>query len=357
MSSIVEDSGGIFAQHHMKKIVSYAFIILLIIGGIGSWLLYSCIFKDNLKDTDTGSYELFVKSCWNYDSLNQAIQPIVLNINSFNRVADQMNLTNNVRPGLYLFSDSLSNRDLISKLRLGQTEAVKVILTGSLNRNQILPKITEYLEVDSTELIDLMNDKNYLDSLGYTAENWPCLFVANTYFFNWATTADEVVSRFVKEHNSFWNDDRRQQATALGLGPKEVVVLASIVDAETMMDSELPMIAGVYLNRLQQHWPLGADPTIRYLIHEQGRQRVLYVDLEIESPYNTYKNLGLPPGPILLPSVKAIDAVLNAASTEYMFFCAKADFSGYHAFAKTNAQHERNRTAYRRELNRRGIMR
>lgn len=341
----------------MKKILSIIILLILIIAAVVGWLGYTYVIKDNVVDTPTHTHELYVKSTWDYDSLFHGLSNILINANSFNTVAEKMNLPNKVIPGFYQFPDSLGNRDLIRLLRIGQTTDVKVILTGSLKRRQILPKISENLEIDSTGLIALVEDKKFLDSLGYNRENWPCMFVANTYFFNWATSESEVVNRFLKERQTFWDDTRRSQAQKLGLTPNEVVVLASIVDAETMMDSELPTIAGVYLNRLQQNWPLGADPTIRYLIQESGRQRVLYADLEIESPYNTYKNVGLPPGPILLPSAKAINAVLNAESTEYMFFCAKADFSGYHAFAKTNAEHERNRSSYRRELNNRGIMR
>lgn len=341
----------------MKKFLLYIGLVLLVVAAVVGYYGYTMVLQDNLIDSETGSHDLYVKSSWNYDSVYNELATVLINTKSFDRVARKMNLPNKISPGYYQLSDSLCNRDLIRLMRSGQTTDVKVVLTGSLKRKQILPKIAESLEVDSNELKALIQQPKYIDSLGYTAENWPCLFVANTYFFNWATSPKEVIERFLKERTKFWNTERRLKAESLGLSPNEVIVLASIVDAETMMDSELATIAGVYLNRLQQNWPLGADPTIRYLINDQGRQRVLYEDLEIESPYNTYKNLGLPPGPILLPSNKAINAVLNAESTEYMFFCAKADFSGYHAFAKTNAEHERNRAAYRRELNKRGIMR
>ena len=357
MSSNADDFGLYICLNKMKKFLKLTALVFVLVGAAVAWLGYTHIVKDNVKDTAEGVHTFYIGANWTYDSLLNEFSDILIDKTSFDRVARQMNLPNKLHPGKYEVKCDLGNRDFIKLLRSGQTQDVKVILTGSLDRNQILPKITEPLEIDSMALINLFNDHQFLDSLGYNDENWPCLFIANTYFFNWATQADQVVQRFVSEHNNFWNTERLAKAQAVNLTPKEVVILASIVDSETMMDSEMPTIAGVYLNRLQQNWPLGADPTIRYLIKEEGRQRVLYADLEVESPYNTYKNLGLPPGPILLPSTKAIDAVLNAADTEYMFFCAKADFSGYHAFAKTNAQHERNRTAYRRALNQRGIMR
>ena len=322
-----------------------------------TYLGYRGVVKDNLVNSSTGFHELYVKSNWNYDSLTTGLYPYLIDYESFDLLAQKMNLPNKVKPGYYQIGDSLGNRALIQQLRSGVTTDVKVTLNGSLKRQEILPKICSNLEADSSQLMELFSQQSFVDSLGYNSENWPCLFVANTYFFNWATSPVSIVERFVKERNKFWDANRTNKAKALDLTKNEVIILASIVDAETMMNSEMPIIAGVYLNRLQKDWPLGADPTIQYLIKDKGRQRVLYADLEIESPYNTYKNTGLPPGPILLPSTKAIDAVLNADSHEYMFFCARSDFSGYHAFAKNLAQHNRNRAAFMRELNLRGIMR
>ncbi len=355
LSSYTQDC--IFASYLMKKVLRVLFALILLAAVVVGIIGYSYIYKDNLINTEDGKHSIYVKKGWSYDSLTTELFPYLIDFKSFDLLARKMNLPNKVIPGLYELPDSFGNRKLIQYLRSGQTTDVKVVLNGSLKRSQILPKISENLAIDSTDLETLMTNKSFLDSIGYNQENWPCLFVANTYFFNWASDAETVINRFINEHKRFWNEARRNKAARIDLTPNEVIILASIVDAETMKSDELPKIAGVYLNRLQQDWPLGADPTIRYLIGEEGRQRVLYADLEIESPYNTYKNLGLPPGPVLLPSAKAIDAVLNASNTEYMYFCAKADFSGYHAFAKTNAQHERNRRAYTQELNRRGIMR
>ncbi len=357
MTSITDDFGLYICLYQMRKIVVIGLLCLVLIGSVLAWLGYAYVVKDNVVDIPEANHDLYIGAGWTYDSLLNGLDAILISKTSFDRVAKEMNLPNKIRPGKYEIVCDLGNRDLINMLRSGQTKDVKVILTGSIARNQIFSKIAEPLEIDSLDLMNMFKNDSLVESLGYNTESWPCLFIANTYFFNWATAADQVVQRFVTEHLAFWDDERSTKAQEIDLTPNEVVILASIVDSETMMDTEMPMIAGVYLNRLQQNWPLGADPTIRYLINEEGRQRVLYKDLEVESPYNTYKNLGLPPGPILLPSTKAIDAVLNAANTEFMFFCAKADFSGYHSFAKTNAQHERNRSAYRRALNQRGIMR
>ena len=322
-----------------------------------AYVFYTQVYADNVTDSETGLHELYVKSSWNYDSLTTALYPILNDYNSFNRLAQRMNLPNKVIPGKYVIADSLGNRPLIQQLRSGTTQDVEVVLTGTLTRERIIPTIASYLEVDSVELQALLSNTSVLDSLGFNQENWPCLFVANTYRFNWAASAKDVVERFVRERSKFWSGERTEKAKLLGLTKNEVIILASIVDGETTKFDEMARIAGLYLNRLEMNMLLQSDPTVRYLMPESDRQRVTYADLERESPYNTYRNVGLPPGPILLPSVQAIDAVLNAENHNFIFMCAKPDFSGYHSFAKTLGQHNRNKALYTRELNRRGIYR
>ena len=322
-----------------------------------AYFFYTQVYADNVTDSETGVHELYIKSSWNYDSLTTALYPIIDDFNSFNRLAQRMNLPNKVIPGKYVIADSLGNRPLIQQLRSGTTQDVEVVLTGTLTRERIIPTIASYLEVDSVELQALLSNTSVLDSLGFNQENWPCLFVANTYRFNWAASAKDVVERFVRERSKFWSGERTEKAKLLGLTKNEVIILASIVDGETTKFDEMARIAGLYLNRLEMNMLLQSDPTVRYLMPESDRQRVTYADLERESPYNTYRNVGLPPGPILLPSVQAIDAVLNAENHNFIFMCAKPDFSGYHSFAKTLGQHNRNKALYTRELNRRGIYR
>lgn len=341
----------------MKRWIIIILTILVLAGGVLGYIFYTQVYADNVADSETGIHELYVRSDWNYDSLTTALYPMLIDYNSFNRLAQQMNLPNKVIPGKYVIADSLGNRPLIQQLRSGRTKDVEVILTGTLTRERILPTISSYLEVDSTDLNELLSNRRILDSLGFNQENWPCLFIANTYRFNWAATSEDVLNRFVKERAKFWSGERTEKAKRLGLSKNEVIILASIVDGETTKFDEMARIAGLYLNRLEMNMLLQSDPTIRYLMPESDRQRVTYADLERESPYNTYKNVGLPPGPILLPSVQAIDAVLNAEDHSFIFMCAKPDFSGYHSFAKTLSQHNRNKALYTRELNRRGIYR
>ena len=341
----------------MKRWIIIILAILVLGGGVMAYVFYTQVYADNVTDTETGLHELYVKSSWNYDSLTTALYPILNDYNSFNRLAQRMNLPNKVIPGKYVIADSLGNRPLIQQLRSGTTQDVEVVLTGTLTRERIIPTIASYLEVDSVDLQALLSNTSILDSLGFNQENWPCLFVANTYRFNWAASAKDVVERFVKERSKFWSGERTEKAKLLGLTKNEVIILASIVDGETTKFDEMARIAGLYLNRLEMNMLLQSDPTVRYLMPESDRQRVTYADLERESPYNTYRNVGLPPGPILLPSVQAIDAVLNAENHNFIFMCAKPDFSGYHSFAKTLGQHNRNKALYTRELNRRGIYR
>jgi UPF0755 protein len=341
----------------MKRWIIIILAILVLGSGVMAYVFYTQVYADNVTDSETGLHELYVKSSWNYDSLTTALYPILNDYNSFNRLAQRMNLPNKVIPGKYVIADSLGNRPLIQQLRSGTTQDVEVVLTGTLTRERIIPTIASYLEVDSVELQALLSNTSVLDSLGFNQENWPCLFVANTYRFNWAASAKDVVERFVKERAKFWSGERTEKAKLLGLSKNQVIILASIVDGETTKFDEMARIAGLYLNRLEMNMLLQSDPTVRYLMPESYRQRVTYADLERESPYNTYRNVGLPPGPILLPSVQAIDAVLNAENHNFIFMCAKPDFSGYHSFAKTLGQHNRNKALYTRELNRRGIYR
>ena len=200
-----------------------------------------------------------------------------------------------------------------------------------------------------------MNDSTWCDSLGFTRETIPALFIPNTYEIYWNVSPERFMARMKQEYNRFWTEERRKKAEALGLTPVEVSTLASIVEEESAVADEYPTIAGLYLNRLKAGMPLQADPTVKFAAGDFALQRILDKHLAIDSPYNTYKYAGLPPGPIRIPSIRAIDAVLNPAHHRYFYMCAKEDFSGRHNFAATLAEHNRNANRYRAELNRRKI--
>jgi UPF0755 protein len=211
------------------------------------------------------------------------------------------------------------------------------------------------LLLDSAEVIQRLTDKTYLAQYGLTPETAVCLFIPNTYEVYWTMNAEQFVARMKKEHTRFWNEERRAKARAQGLTPEEVVTLASIVDEETNKNDEKPMVAGLYLNRLKRGMLLQADPTVKYAHGKFDLRRILLVHLTIDSPYNTYKYAGLPPGPIRIPSMAAIESVLNPAKHNYLYMCAKEDFSGYHNFASTLSQHNANARRYQQALNQRGI--
>jgi len=216
-------------------------------------------------------------------------------------------------------------------------------------------RVSKQINVNRSMLLSKLNDSNYTKTVGFTTENINCMFIPNTYYVFWNTNTEEFLARMNYEYEQFWNEERKLKASQIGLSPIEVSILASIVEKETQKNDEKARIAGVYLNRLNNGWRLQADPTLVFAMGNFEIKRVLNVYKEYESPYNTYKYLGLPPGPICIPSIASIDAVLNAEDHSYFFFCAKPDYSGYHNFAKNSRQHINNANAYREFLNRERI--
>lgn len=206
--------------------------------------------------------------------------------------------------------------------------------------------------LDSATVASALTDSLTCARLGYTPQTIACLFIPNTYEVYWDMTLDQFLARMTKEKDRFWNDERRQKAKDIGLTPEEVVTLASIVDEETAKNDEKPIIAGLYMNRLKRGMLLQADPTVKYAVGDFTLQRILYRHLEVDSPYNTYKYAGLPPGPLRIPSIRAIDGVLNYTHHNYLYMCAKEDLSGRHNFARTLAEHSRNAQRYQSALNR-----
>lgn len=337
----------------LKRTVLTAFILLVIAGATGAYLL----FANNVVDHEE-PIELYVESDWTYDSLyDHLLLHVLKEPLSFNILAKRMNLPSHVYPGKYVIDESKGNYELIRFFRSAQTTDVKVLIRAGMQLPNVAAALAKSLAVDSVSMLQELENGEYINSLDFKGRQKLCLFLANTYSFNWASTPEAVVKRFEKEYQKFWNNTRLQRASALSLTPKEVAILASIVDGEVIFHSEMKTVAGVYLNRLRQDWALGADPTIKFIIQEEGRQRVLNRDLERDHPYNTYINKGLPPGPIGLPSAKAIEAVLDAEQHNYMYFCAKADLSGYHHFSVSGREHNRYAAAYHRAMDARGIMR
>lgn len=259
------------------------------------------------------------------------------------------------KPGWYEFKKGMNNVEAVRMLRIGEQIPLRITFNNIRLKPELAGRLTRYLQADSAALLQRLNDPEVAQKYGFTTETFPCMFLPNTYQMFWDTDADELLDRMKREYDSFWNETRRAKADSLGMSPVEVGILASIVDAETIHADEKPKIAGVYLNRLERGQRLEADPTVVYALGDFSIKRVLLRHLEVESPYNTYRNAGLPPGPIRVPSLTGIKAVLNAEDHKFLFFCAREDFSGYHSFARTSAEHSRNAARYRRALNRRGI--
>ena len=268
------------------------------------------------------------------------------NASSFEWVAYRKHYENKVRPGRYRIRNGMSNNELINLLRSGKQEPVRVTFQNIRNREDLAGKISQQIEADSLSLLKLLRDAGYLKQYGVDSLNSFVLFIPNTYEFYWNTTADQFIRRMSREKSKFWNDARKNKCRIAGFSIPQAVILASIVERETAKDKEKPVIAGVYINRLKKGWPLQADPTIIFAWNDYTIKRIQNKHLKINSLYNTYSHKGLPPGPICLPSIASLEAVLNYDQHHYMFFCAKDDLSGYHVFTSNLAAHNRNAKKY-----------
>lgn len=328
-------------------------VILVII-----FLGYRLLFGTNLK-TEGKKITLLIPEGSTY---LQALDTIkahfkISNPDAFDWISKKKNYPRNVKPGSYVIDRDLSYTGLIDLLRSGRQTPVNVTFNNTRYLSDLAGKIGGRIEADSTEIMEfLTNPDNYAKD-GFTRENIISVFIPNTYEFYWNTSAKELYTRMLREYRNFWNADRTARAEEMNLNPIEISILASIVDEEAVKSDEKPRIAGVYLNRLKRGMPFQADPTIKFALNDFSITRVLTKHLAIDSPYNTYKYKGLPPGPIGCPSIESIDAVLQAEKHDYLYFAAKADFSGYHNFSRTLSEHNRYAAEYRRELNRRKIYR
>ena len=309
---------------------------------------YLYITKPIIKTVNGKDVSLYIPTGADYQYVKDELVSldVLQSKNAFDWLAKKSHYDENVHPGRYILTDGMTNQQLINMLRMGYQTPVKVVFNNMRTVEQLAGRISEQIEADSISIVDAIYANDNVDAT---------TFIPNTYEFYWNTDADDFVEKMIVEYNRFWNESRLQKAEEEKLTPQQVSILASIVDKETTKTSEMPRIAGVYMNRLNKHWPLQADPTLVFALGDYNIRRVLDVHKNIDSPYNTYKFAGLPPGPICIPSIAAIDAVLNAEKHNYFYFCAKDDLSGYHVFAKTITEHNRNAEKYRRSLNKNKI--
>ncbi|MDD3877497.1 MAG: endolytic transglycosylase MltG [Bacteroidales bacterium] len=338
--------------------IIFVIITIMVIGGfLGGFKFYNTLFQANVNLGDKETDYVCIPTGSEFDSVLNILceKEIIINCHTFEWVAKLKNYPDNIKPGRYKIIDEMSNNELINLLRSGRQEPVRLIFNNIRTREQLAGRISRQIEADSTEIMNLLNNNPYLENFGLNSDNILVLFLPNTYEFYWNTSAEKFMERMHREYKSFWTEERLDKAAAAGLSPVEVSVLASIVQAETRKKDEMARVAGVYINRLNKNMLLQADPTVVYAWGDFELKRVVGRHLQIDSPYNTYKYAGLPPGPINLPELHTLDYVLNYEHHDFLYFCAKEDFSGYHAFAKTHQQHSANAQRYRRALNRRGV--
>lgn len=341
------------------KVLVSIFIIVIVSGGIAAWRLYHAIYQPNVFLGERKTTHIFVPTGSSFNDVKTILYEngMIINTNTFEWLAEKKNYRNNIRPGRYLIHEDMGNNELINLLRSGEQDPVMVTFNNIRLKEQLAGNIASQIEADSLAIINLLNDPVYLEQYNMTPETSKLLFIPNTYEFFWNTSAEQLLTRMHREYNTFWNEQRREKAQKINLTPEEVGTLASIIQLETSRPDELPRVAGVYINRLKRNMRLQADPTVIFAVGDYSIRRVLNRHLETDSPYNTYKYAGLPPGPIALPEQRVIDGVLNYENHEYLYFCAKDDFSGYHAFARTYSQHLANARRYQNALNQRQIMR
>lgn len=343
----------------VKTFIAALSVIIVIVGFFG-YQAYDDIYKPNIFPKNSKEFVyVYIPTGANYDTLVNRLKKEVdfKKESSFHFVAKMKNLFAQVHPGKYKITRGMSNNQIANMIRAGLAEQVKVVINFHRKIHRVAEKASTYIEADAKDIDSLLNNDDYLKQFDLTREQAISLFIPNTYFFKWNTSADEFIQRMHELNKKFWNEDRLKKAEELEMTPAEVSTLASIVHLESKWDDEKPRIAGVYLNRLKKGILLQADPTVVYAVNNFKLRRVLKRHLRTDSPYNTYKYKGLPPGPICIPSVASIDAVLNHEKHEYIFFCAKEDFSGYHNFAVTHKQHTANARKFQRALNNRKIYR
>lgn len=339
-----------------KIVLSIIIPTTLIICVVAFFVLKNMVFKPfEVEDTEY----LYIEN-------DDTIDEIVAKLNEtglpsekiFRMLAQRMNYNSHqIKTGRYEIKPNTTMPHLIRILRTGQQTPLNVTFNNIRTKENLAGRLSNQLMIDSVSLLKELNNKEAIEKLGFDSTTIVAMFIPNTYEVYWDISVDGLMQRMKKEYDRFWNETRLTQAKTLNLTPIEVATLASIVEEEASYSDEYPIVAGLYLNRLRKGMRLEADPTVKFAVADFTLRRILYRHLETESPYNTYKVEGLPPGPIRIPSIKAIDATLQPQSHKYLFMCAKEDLSGRHNFATTHAEHSRNAARYQRALNSRGIFR
>lgn len=338
-----------------KSIVIIFIILILIVFPLVGYLYVRSIITSGfdlkepvyVKIDDTKDYRL----------IKEQLQSVahISNIGNFEKVADFLDYPENIKSGRYRIDPDMNVLDVVRLLKNGHQAPIKLKFNNIRTKKELTERIASQLMLKKEDLDSALDNPELCKKYGFTTETIVSMFIPNTYEIYWNTSLDKFLDRMNSEYVKFWNNSRLKQAALLNLTPDMVSTLASIVEEECYFSDEYPIVAGLYLNRLQRNMLLQADPTVKFAVGDFTLRRVLNKHLQIDSPYNTYKYLGLPPGPIRIPSIKAIDGVLNFKRHNYLYMCAKEDFSSRHNFAVTHAEHSRNAQKYQAALNRRKI--
>ncbi|WP_158728681.1 MULTISPECIES: endolytic transglycosylase MltG [unclassified Flavobacterium] len=343
-----------------KKIISIVSVVLISGLMIYGMILLKQIFSANTKFPEQEVY-VYVPTDSKYEDVKKILSPYVENLERFELVAAKRGYIENVIPGRFVIKKGMSSYDLVKTLRFNSP--VKLAFNNQERIENLAGRVGSQIEADSLVLLNTFKDSVFLQENGFNDENILAMFIPNTYEIYWNTTAEKFRDKMIKEYRNFWNEERTAKAKAQGLTPVEATILASIVHKESVKKDERPRIAGVYLNRLKLEMPLQADPTVIFAMKKKANdfnqviKRVFYNDLTMSHPYNTYMNIGLPPGPIAMPDITALEAVLNPEKNDFIYFCASVDRFGYHEFAATLPEHNVNAKKYSDWINNQGVKR
>jgi UPF0755 protein len=345
---------------NIKKIVSIGSVVIVSVLIVYGFVLMTQIFSGNTKFNENELY-VYVPTGSDYEDVKKIIAPYVESMDRFEMVAGKTSYPENVKPGRFLLKKGMNSYDLVKTMRIN--DAVSLAFNNQERLENLAGRVGSQIEPDSLELLKTFKDSTFLKENGFNEENVLVMFIPNTYDIYWNTSAEKFRDKMIKEYRKFWNKERTAKAAAQGLTPIQATILASIVHKESVKKDERPRIAGVYLNRMRLEMPLQADPTVIFALKKKSDdfnqviKRVFYNDLIMRHPYNTYMNIGLPPGPIAMPDITALEAVLNPEKHNYIYFCASVDRFGYHEFAATLPEHNINAKKYSDWINSQGVQR
>ena len=344
----------------MKKIFTVVIILFAIGIGVGGYF-YNRLYNPNVELINSEKAYIYIRSGAEFKEVVDSLRPYLGDVSSFEQVAKLKKYPTLIKSGKFEIKNNWTNIELVDHLRSGKQTEIKLVFNYANSVEEVCGKVSKQISADSLNILEYVYSDNFLKKNNFTKENVAAMFIPNTYHVYWNTSAETFVNRMLKEYKRFWNTKRRSRAKELKLTPMDVSILASIVQKETAKKDERKVVAGLYMNRLNNNWRLESCPTVLYAIEKESnftikRNRLLYDDLQMDTPYNTYKNSGLPPGPIAIPEIDAIDAVLYHDKNSYFYMNASVDKPGYNVFSKSLRQHNINAKKYQAWLNKQKIM-